>query len=58
MGGKTTSFFDATGNLTIAQTIVTAVRMFCIYYGVDEPKKAESPWYANYLELAEYSAPD
>lgn len=53
MGGKTTSFFDATGNLTIAQTIVTAVRMFCIYYGVDEPKKAESPWYANYLELAE-----
>lgn len=53
MGGKSETHFDATGNITIAQTVVMAVRIFCIYYDLDEPSGNTSPWYANHLELAE-----
>lgn len=53
MGGKSESYFDATGNITIAQTIVMAMRIFCIYYALDEPDSSTTPWYANHLELAE-----
>ena len=53
MGGKSETFFDATGNITIAQTIVMAMRIFCIYYDLDEPDSKVSPWYENHLKLAE-----
>ena len=36
MGGRSETHFDATGNITVAQTIVMAVRIFCIFYDLKE----------------------
>lgn len=54
MGGKSDTWFDANGNLTVAQTIVMACRMNSQYYGrtitlAENP----DPWYKSYLNYAE-----
>ena len=44
MGGKTSSYFDTDGNLTIAQTIVMACRLHNLYYGHNAAFETGDPW--------------
>ncbi len=53
MGGKTGTYFDANGSLTVAQTVVMACRMNSQYYGrTIELDEAPDPWYQPYLDYA------
>ena len=52
MGGKTSSYFDTDGNLTIAQTIVMACRLHNLYYGHNAAFETGDPWYQFYVAYA------
>jgi len=52
MGGKTSSMFDATGNLTVAQAIVMASRLHSIYMNDGVEFETSTPWYQAYLDYA------
>ena len=52
MGGKTTTYFDVNGSLTVAQTIVMAARLHSGYNGKNIEFAAGDPWYQSYLDYA------
>lgn len=53
MGGKSASYFDVNGNVTVAQAIVMACRLHSGYYGRDiSLTESPSPWYQDYLDYA------
>ena len=52
MGGKTTTYFDVNGSLTVAQTIVMAARLHSGYNGRNAEFAAGDPWYQSYLDYA------
>ena len=52
MGGKTTTYFDVNGSLTVAQTIVMAARLHSGYNGKNTEFAAGDPWYQSYLDYA------
>lgn len=52
MGGKSDTYFDTDGNLTIAQTIVVACRLHDLYYNNNTTFEAADPWYQSYVEYA------
>lgn len=52
MAGKTDTYFDTDGNLTIAQTIVMACRLHNIYYGNNVDFPSADPWYQSYVDYA------
>ena len=52
MAGKSDSYFDTDGNLTIAQAIVMACRLHNIYYGNNYTFQSGSPWYQDYVNYA------
>lgn len=53
MGGKTAAYFDASGSVTVAQTIVMACRLHSGYSGKSiELSKDSAPWYQDYLDYA------
>ena len=45
MGGKTTTYFDVNGSLTVAQAIVMAARLHCGYNGRNPEFASGDPWY-------------
>ena len=51
-GGKTTTYFDVNGSLTVAQTIVMAARLHSGYNGKNIEFAAGDPWYQSYLDYA------
>jgi len=52
MTGSTGSFFNAAGNLSVAETIVMACRLHNIYHGTDASFEGGSPWYQPYVDYA------
>ena len=52
MGGKTTTYFDVNGSLTVAQAIVMAARLHCGYNGRNPEFASGDPWYQSYLDYA------
>lgn len=52
MGGKSTTYFDITGNLTIAQTIVMAARLHSSAHGKGVEFESSTPWYQSCLDYA------
>ena len=52
MGGKSDTYFDADGNVTVAQTIVMACRLHSGSNGKDTLFEASDPWYQSYLDYA------
>lgn len=52
MSGKSGSYFDTNGDLTIAQAIVMACRLHNIYYGNNYTFHSSDPWYQDYLNYA------
>lgn len=52
MGGKTANWFDAEGNLTIAQAVVMACRLHSAYTQDNAEFASGTPWYASYLTYA------
>lgn len=52
MQGKSDTYFDTDGNLTIAQAIVMACRLHSIYYGTNYNFQKSEPWYQDYVDYA------
>lgn len=52
MAGKSDSYFDTEGNLTIAQALVMACRLHNIYYGNNYAFQQNNPWYQDYVNYA------
>lgn len=52
MQGKSDTYFDTDGNLTIAQAIVMACRLHSIYYGTNYNFQKSDPWYKDYVDYA------
>ena len=52
MKGATESDFNATGNLTIAESITLAARIHSIYMNDSESFTQGSPWYRVYIDYA------
>lgn len=52
MGGKSASYFDVSGNLTVAQTIVMAARLHSAAHGSGVAFASSDPWYQSCLDYA------
>lgn len=52
MAGKSDTYFDTEGNLTVAQAIVMSCRLHNIYYGNEYTFKTGTPWYQDYVDYA------
>ena len=52
MGGKSASYFDVSGNLTVAQTIVMAARLHSAAHGSGVAFTPSDPWYQSCLDYA------
>ena len=52
MTGSSDSFFNASGDLTVAETIVMACRLHSIYHGSSASFEGGSPWYQPYVDYA------
>lgn len=53
MVGNSESTFNPTGNITIAEVITSAVRIYCLYNPDSEkPVVTENPWYKGYVDFA------
>lgn len=52
MSGKSSSFFDTNGDLTIAQAIAMACRIHNAYYGNNYSFQSDGIWYQSYVDYA------
>lgn len=49
MGGESDSYFNAAGQITVAQAIIMASRLHCIYHTGSRSFPASDPWYDTYI---------
>ena len=52
MGGESDSWFNAAGQITVAQAIITAARLHSIYHTGSRGFLSGDPWYAPYISYA------
>lgn len=52
MTGSAENFFNAAGNLSVAETIVMACRLHSTYHGNGAAFEAGAPWYRPYVDYA------
>ena len=52
MKGVTDRVFKPTGNLTVAEALAIACRIFSIYTGENTPFSQKTPWYQVYVDYA------
>ena len=52
MGGTRTDFFNANGNVTVAETITMAAGMNSIYNTGTKQFEPSTPWYQSYVDYA------
>lgn len=53
MTGSSDTFFNASGNLSVAETVVMACRLHSAYYGNGAAFEAGTPWYQPYVDYAQ-----
>ena len=52
MGGEADDYFNAAGQITVAQAIITAARLHSIYHTGSRGFLSGDPWYAPYISYA------
>ena len=52
MNGKSTTNFDTSSGVTVAETITIASRLHAIYYTGSDQFETSSPWYQTYVDYA------
>ena len=52
MKGSSRTYFNANGNVTLAETITVAARIHSIYYTGEENFPKTTPWYKGYVDYA------
>lgn len=52
MGGESDGYFNAAGQITVAQAVIIAARLHSIYHTGSRGFQAGEPWYAPYISYA------